>query len=210
MVVVAPDQPRAFVANISEGSLTVIDIDKGELLKTIPTGGGCEGIDITPDGKQVWTTNRAANTLSIVDAHSLDVTGEISCGDFPIRLKFTPDGQRSVVSCTVVSCAVSAEVVVLDVNTHAELARVPLTLHIVDDAGERLFGEAMAQTPAPVGVLIAPTGSRAYIAATNADRVVVLDLESYELVGSLITGSQPDGLGWAHLVGITGLATGSP
>jgi len=191
MVAVAPDQPLAFVANIGSGSLSVIDLDKGELLKTIRTGDGCEGVDITPDGKQVWTTNRSANTLSVIDIQRLDIVGEISCANFPIRIKFTPDGQRAVVSC-----AVSSEVVVYDVRTRKELARIPLTLDIVDDAGARLFGDAMAESPAPVGVLINPSGSRAYIAATNADRVVVIDLETYEVVGSLVAGSEPDGLGW--------------
>jgi len=194
MVAVAHDKPLAFVANIGSGSLSVIDLDKGELLKTISTGDGCEGVDITPDGKQVWTTNRSANTLSVIDVKRLDIVGEISCADFPIRIKFTPDGQRAVVSC-----AVSSEVAVYDVRTRKELARIPLTLDIVDDAGARLFGDAMAESPAPVGVLIDPSGSRAYIAATNADRVVVIDLETYAVVGSLVAGSEPDGLGWAVL-----------
>jgi len=192
MVSVAAERALAFVANIGGGSLSIIDLDKGELLKTLRTGDGCEGVDITPNGQQVWTTNRAANTLSVIDVQRLDIVGEISCGKFPIRIKFTPDGQRAVVSC-----AVSSEVVVFDVRTRKELARIPLALDIVDDAGMRLFGDTMAESPAPVGVLIDPSGSRAYIAATNADRVVVIDLETYEVVDTLIAGSEPDGLGWA-------------
>jgi len=194
MVVLAPDQPLAFVANIGSGTVSVIDLEEGRLVKTIRTGAGCEGIDITPDGSQVWTTNRAADTLSVIDTRRLEVVGEINCGDFPIRIKFTPDGARAVVSCLV-----SSEVAVYDVKSRKELARVTLALDVVDDSGQRLFGDAMAKNPAPVGVLIDPAGLRAYIAATNADTVVTLDLESYEVVGGFAAGREPDGLGWARM-----------
>jgi DNA-binding beta-propeller fold protein YncE len=57
----------------------------------------------------------------------------------------------------------------------------------------------MTQSPAPVGVLIDPAGKRAYIATTNADRIVALDLETYKIVAVFSAGSEPDGLGWARM-----------
>jgi len=194
MLVASPDGRRVYTANIGSGSVSVLDLEQGRLLKSIPTGAGCEGIDVTPDGKQVWSANREANTVSVIDTGTLEVVAELPCGQFPIRLKFTPDGKRALVSN-----AVSSEVAVFDVAERRELARIPLELDAVDEAGERLFGEAMAGSATPVGVLLAPDGRRAWIAATHADVVAVLDLERLEVVGGIAAGRQPDGLGWSPL-----------
>jgi DNA-binding beta-propeller fold protein YncE len=194
MVVLSPDGTRAFVANIAGGSVSAFDLERGELLGVIETGAGCEGIEVTPDGKSVWATNRAAGTISILDAKSLRVMGELSAPGFPIRVKITPDGSKAVVSC-----ATSATVRVFDVRTRQELAAVPMDLDVVDDAGERLFGASMQGSTAPVGVLIAPDGSTAWIAATNGDVVVSLDLETLEISGGFPAGPEPDGLGFARI-----------
>jgi YVTN family beta-propeller protein len=47
------------------------------------------------------------------------------------------------------------------------------------------------------GILMAPDGSRAYVAVSGQDKVAVLDLKSLEISGSISTGKQPDGLAWA-------------
>jgi YVTN family beta-propeller protein len=192
MLVASPDGTRAYTANISGASVSVLDLETGTCLTTIPTGAGCEGIDVRPDGKEVWTSNRAADTISIIDTEQLEVVAELPCASFPIRLKFTPDGRRALVSN-----AESSEVVVFDVLQREELARIPIDFDIVNDAGQRLFGDAMSGSATPIGVLITPDGTRAFVAAANADVVTVLDLEKLAVVGSFVTGKQPDGLGWS-------------
>jgi YVTN family beta-propeller protein len=47
------------------------------------------------------------------------------------------------------------------------------------------------------GILIAPDGSRAYVAVSMADKVAVIDLKTLEVVGQIDAGKQPDGLAWA-------------
>jgi len=51
----------------------------------------------------------------------------------------------------------------------------------------------------PVGILIVPTLSRAFVANTNADTVTVIDLKSWQIVDRLIAGKEPDGLGYSPL-----------
>lgn len=189
MVAVTPDGHRAFVANIGSGSVTAIDLVKGEKLRDVPTGEGAEGIAVTPDGAEVWVTNRGADTLSVIDASSLEILATLPCPGFPIRVAVTPDGERALVSA-----ARSGEVVAFDVASRKEVARRKLDLSTVPDAASRLFGDQFGESPVPVGLLIAPGGDRAWVAATQADAVVVVDPRSLEVQDLLEAGREPDGM----------------
>jgi YVTN family beta-propeller protein len=194
MVALAPDGARAFVANIGSGSVTVIDLAEGGILAQIATGAGAEGIAITPDGAEVWVTNRAVDTLSVIDAEWLEVTATIPCGEFPIRVKVTPDGEH-----VLVSNANSGDVAVFDVEARKEVARIPMELTAVETGEGRLFGDRFGTSPVPVGILIEPGGTRAYVANTNADLVTVLDLEAWKVTGRIAPGREPDGMAWSPL-----------
>lgn len=193
MVSLTVDHGRAFVANIRSGSVSVIDLEKGRLVKVIETGDGAEGIATRPGGGEVWVTNRGADTVSIIDADSLEVVGELPCASFPIRIQFTPDGDRALVSC-----AQSGDLAIFDANGREEIERIAMTEPSVDPTERemRLFGSALGEGPVPVGILIEPGGARAYIANTNADIVTVIDLSTYAVVRRLVAGKEPDGLTW--------------
>ncbi len=47
------------------------------------------------------------------------------------------------------------------------------------------------------GILMAPDGSRAYVAVSCADKIAVVDLKTLEVIGQIDAGKQPDGLAWA-------------
>lgn len=196
MVVVAQKRGRAFVANIGSGSVTAIDLKERKKLSDIQTGAGAEGIDISPDQKEVWVTNRAANTVSVIDVNSLRVIASIESKDFPIRVKFAPGGRTALVSN-----ARSGDVVVFDTATRKEIKRIPMQLKAAEGstAGQRLFGNQFGQSPVPVGILVAPKLSNVFVANTNADIVTVIDLKSWEIVGRLTAGKEPDGLGYSPL-----------
>jgi YVTN family beta-propeller protein len=191
MVALAPDGARAYTANIGSGSLTALDLRERTRLSVVPTGMGAEGIDVTPDGAWVLVANRAADTLSFVDAATLKEAAELPCGRFPIRVKVTPDGKRALVSC-----ATSGEVAVIDLAERKEVARIAMA-HAEDTESA---DAAPGAGPMPIGILIPPDGTRAYVANTNADLVTVLDLASNAVAARLKTGRQPDGLGWTPLV----------
>jgi len=193
MVVTTPDRERAFVANIGSGSVSALDLVEGRLIENIVTGGGAEAVDVTPDGREVWIGNRGADTLTVIDAHSLEELAELPCAAFPIRLKFTPDGKHALVSAMR-----SAEVVVFDVAHRTELRRIRMNAEEVEDTRGRLFGANGG--PLPIGILIEPTGRRAYIANTNADTVTVIDLETWKVETAIPTGREPDGMAWSSRI----------
>ncbi|HEY4490861.1 MAG TPA: cytochrome D1 domain-containing protein [Acidobacteriota bacterium] len=191
MVTVTPDERRAFVANIGSGNVTVIDLTKGETIRNIVTGAGAEGIDITPDGKEVWVTNRQTDTVSVIDTERLEVVETLESKSFPIRAKATPDGKH-----VLVSNARSGEIAVFSTEARKEVRRVKIPLEAGGTEG-RLFGAQFGASSVPIGIVIHPDGTRAYIANSNADAVAVLDLQEWKVIGTLKAGKEPDGMAYS-------------
>jgi YVTN family beta-propeller protein len=192
MVARTPDGKRAFVANIRSDSVSVIDLANGRLLKILTTGKGAEGVDVSPDGAEVWITNRADDTIVVVDTATLATRATIPCASFPIRLKFTPDGRH-----VLVSNARSGDVAVFDAGARREIARIPMTVKASTDKEGRLFQDRFGDSPVPIGIQVHPDGTRAWVANSNADRVMVIDLSSWQVTGEIPTGKEPDGLGYS-------------
>lgn len=194
MVELAPQSAKAFVTNIGSGTTTVIDLKEKKWLTNIETGAGSEGIACSPDGKEIWVTNRAANTVSVIEVASLKVVATLESKAFPIRVKFTPDGKFALVSN-----AQSGEVSVFDVNGREEVRRMKMEFSPVVDADQRLFGNQFGKSPVPVGILIDPSGTFAFIANTQADIVTMVDLREWKIVDRLVAGKEPDGLGYSKI-----------
>ena len=174
MVVPTPDERKLYVANIGSGSVTVIDRTT-DIVKSIPTGAGAEGIDVSPGGKEVWVSNRAANTVSILDTTRDRVLAVFeSGGEMPIRVKFTPDGKQVWVS-----------------NARSN------AVSVFDAATRQLIG-AVEVGAVPVGILMTPDGRRAFVANTNANQVTVIDVAERKVLRTFTTGTEPDGMAWAE------------
>lgn len=183
MVALAPAHDRAFVANIGSGSVSVIDLKTKQRIANIASGTGTEGIAVSPDQREVWATNRGADTVSIIDVASSKVVATVDSKSFPIRAKFTDDGKH-----VLVSNAQSGDVAVFDAASRREVRRI------------KMQSDASSQGPVPVGILVVPTLSRAFVANTNADTVTVIDLHTWQIVDRLTAGKEPDGLGYSPLV----------
>jgi YVTN family beta-propeller protein len=47
------------------------------------------------------------------------------------------------------------------------------------------------------GILMAPDGTRAYVACSPNNYVAVIDLKTMTVVGKIEAGPEPDGMAWA-------------
>lgn len=200
MVVGSPDGRRAYVANIGSGSVTAIDLEKGERLGVIRTGRGAEGIALAPDGTELWVTNREDDTVSVLDTAKLEVVATLRAADFPIRAEMTPDGRR-----VLVSCAGSGDLAIFDRASRKLERRLalpagppPSGTSAGPPPGDRgLFGGAFGRSSVPIGIEIAPDGRRAWIAHSQGDTISVVDLERLEKTGELRAGREPDGMAYS-------------
>ncbi len=191
MVAATPDGTRAFVSNIGSGTVTAIDLVAGRVLAQVPAGKGTEGIAVAPGGTEIWATNRGADTVSVIEASSLNVVAELAAPSFPIRVAFTPDGRHALVSC-----ARTGDVAVFDVAARRELRRLRSGLVPAPGAANLLGFTGSV----PVGIVVDPSGERAFVAHTNADAVAVFDLATGALAATLKAGREPDGMAMTPVV----------
>jgi YVTN family beta-propeller protein len=178
MLVASKDVRQIFTANIGSDGVTAIErtADGNGWKETlIRVGKGPEGIDMSPDGKEVWAANSSDGSVSIIDVathkvvQTLDVKTKHSN-----RLKFTLDG-----ALVLVSDAGSDDVVVVEAATRKERKRIKV-------------GRV------PLGILMEPSGARAYVAASEDKSVAVIDLKTLDVVNHIAVGNDPDGLAWAQ------------
>jgi YVTN family beta-propeller protein len=173
MVLLSKDGKLIFTSNIASGSISIFEHTNDWHQTVVAVGRGAEGLDLTPDGKEIWAANAGDGTVSIVDIAQKKVTQT-----FPVnskrsnRLKFTPDGKLALISDLT-----TGDLVVVDVPTRKEVKRVKI-------------GRGIA------GILVAPDGSKAYVAATPDNYVGVVDLKTFEMTGKIATGTGPDGMDW--------------
>ena len=140
----------------------------------IPVGKGSEGFDVSPDGRELWTANAEDGTLSVIDLKTRTVTATLDAKIFGAnRLKFTPDGKL-----VLISSLRDGNLVVYDAASRKEFKRVSI-------------GHGAA------GILMDPDGTRAFIACSPDNYVVVVDLKTFEVTGHIDVGGEPDGLAWA-------------
>ncbi len=57
MVAYSKSDQRAYVANIKDGTVSVINVAANKFLNQIYLKPGIEGIDVSPDGKELWVAN---------------------------------------------------------------------------------------------------------------------------------------------------------
>jgi YVTN family beta-propeller protein len=190
MVALAPASQRAYTANIGSGSITVIDLARGERERSIPTGAGAEGIAVAGSGTQIWVTNREDDTVTVLDADTYETVKEMSSKGFPIRATATPGGQ------VLVTRARAGDLVIYSAETLEEVRTVPFDLKSMD-VDERLFGDRFGDSSVPIGVVVDDTGDRAWVAHANADVITEIDLATGEIARYLRAGKEPDGMGFS-------------
>ncbi len=169
MVALSKDERTAYAPNLGSGNTTVIDLEAGEVVKTLATGDGTEGIDVHPNGGEVWITARSGS-VAVVNTETNEIEATLPADGLPIRVKFTPDGKHALVSCLQ-----GRKVIVFDVADRKAIKEIET------GAG-------------PVGVLVRPDGEVAFIANTEDDIISVLDLNTLEITGSIPAGNTPDGM----------------
>jgi YVTN family beta-propeller protein len=152
----------------------------------VPVGRGAEGFDVSPDGKEIWAANAQDATVSIINFASKKVMQTLPISVMGAnRLKFTLDGKLVLISGLGAggpggsgAAPSAADLVVLDSASRKEVKQLKL-------------GGGSA------GILMDPDGSRAFVASSGGNKVVVVDLKSLSVTGEIAPLGQPDGMAWA-------------
>lgn len=183
LLVLHPKKEIAYVTNIASGSISVIDLERDEVIKIIAVGVGRKGLDITPDGTELWVSNTNIDVVKVIDTNTYEVIKTIGTGEEPLKLKFTNNGKQCLLTN-----AIEGTIAVYDTASKEKIKTI--VLHGKTTLLERI----LYHTPRPVNILMHPNGQYAFIANSNANKVEVLDMNSFEIVSTIGTGKVPDAL----------------
>jgi YVTN family beta-propeller protein len=165
------------VANKAEATASLIDLEQGEVVATLPTGEGPHEVDVSPDGKRALVTNyrtqeSIGNSLTLIDIPAAAVVKTIDLGEYK-----TPHGVEW-----------------LDNDRAAVTVENNQALIIVDiSSGEITQAIGTGQNVSHM-VALGIDGRRAYVANIGSGSVSVLDLVSGELVKNVPTGDGAEGV----------------
>jgi DNA-binding beta-propeller fold protein YncE len=189
MILVAPDLKHIYTTNARSGSVSIFESSSRPAfgpppasmvtvwdVTNVSAGKGAEGFDVSSDGRALWAANAQDGTVTVIDLVAKKASETFA---IPVRganrLKFTPDGRYALISAL---ASDHANLIVIDAHSHALVKTMDL-------------GGGAA------GILISPDGSRAYVAVSRADKVMVVDLKSLDIAGQIGPLHQPDGMAWA-------------
>lgn len=189
LLVLSKDGRHVWTSNIFSGTNSLIDLEKGVLLKTVQNGKGPEAIDLSPDGKELWTADRPLNRITVLNATTLDSIAAWPSGLFPNRLHFTPDGKF-----VLQSNAQSGTVSVYDARSRALVGNIEFAY---DEAKAKpTMLTQFGRSATPLGILIAPDGRRAWVALAAMDEIAEVDIATRKVVRLLKAGREPDGMAY--------------
>jgi YVTN family beta-propeller protein len=175
MVLPTRDARTIFTSNIASDTVSIISQGAGGAWSqtVVPVGKGPEGLDLSPNGRELWSAHSRDGGVSVIDVASKKVVHTIAAGTKRSnRIKLTPDGKFALISDLD-----AGDLVVLDAVAHQEVKRLPL-------------GRM------PEGILIPPSGGRAYVAVNGDNHVAVVDLKTWQVTKKIPTGKGPDGMAW--------------
>src|SRR2546427_1836784 len=76
--------PLAYITNINDGTVSVIDTASNTVTATVSVGSFPNGVAVTPDGARVYVANIFGNSVSVIDTASNNVTTTVDGGASPI------------------------------------------------------------------------------------------------------------------------------
>jgi DNA-binding beta-propeller fold protein YncE len=167
-----PDRVTAYTANVHAGTVSVLDLSKRSLIKTIPVSKIVQRISIQPDGLYVFTHDQESPRIVVIDPLSNAVSTYIDLPETVYSSEPTPDGHYLIAG------GMKGHIFVIDLHTR------------------KLFKTFDAPT-ALAKTLVRPDGNVAYISFLTAGKIIVLDLKNWKLLPSIDLTPGVDGMDWA-------------
>lgn len=186
---------KVYVANETDGTVSVIATDTRQTVRTITVGAGAHNVQATADGRRVWVTNNGTPPAAAHGAHqgmpgaahaamttpgevwAIDtatdtVVGKVRVGKHPAHVVVSPDGRW-----VYVTNGSDNTVSVVDAAAMKEVATI-------------------ATGAFPHGIRLSPDGRQAYVANLKGGTVSVIDTASRQQVASIPVGRGPAQVGF--------------
>ena len=152
-IAVNPRRDEVYVTNSGSGTLSVIDGRSNRVVATIGVHRDPQWVDVDPETERAYVANAGSNNVSVIDLAKRREVAAIGVGEGPAVARISPDG-RSLVVANRTSGSVSV------VDVHDGKVRT-----------------AFDNCPLASDTVILPNSTKAFIACTGANNVMVISLK---------------------------------
>lgn len=185
---------RVYVSNEDDGTVAVIDADRGAAIGTIAVGKRPRGLALSPDGGLLYVAvsgmpkcpppitdeecarlprDPAADGIAVIDTTKLERLRMLAGVSDPERVAVSRDGHRLYVS-------------------EEDAAR----LAVLDAAGGRVLATVSVGRE-PEGVRVSPNGRWVLVTSEEDSTVTIVDTKSLSVVGKATVGARPRDLAFS-------------
>jgi len=177
MLAMVADGSTIHTSNMGDNTVSTIDVASGTQTGTVRVPPRPEAVGVTPDGEEVWVGSNDEGKVSVVHTATGEVETALEGFGWPYRVLFTPDKRL---------------VLLPDLGKHQ--------LRIVDRAARRALAVLDFPEAGPQGITLDATARYAFLSLSQEARLVVIDLQSRQVVRSIDTGPTPDGVAYTTRV----------
>ncbi len=179
--------PYAYITNLSDNTVSVIDVATNGFVSKIPLGTGQQpyGVAVSSDGTRVYVSNQLSKTISVIDAltdpNNPTVVNTINLLNTPSGLAVNSAGTRLYVANYD-----NGTVSVIDLSSITP-SPTPIAVATITLA-------TLNAGTSPVGVAISPDGATVYITNSGSDNITPIRTSDNTALTSFPAGSAPMGI----------------
>jgi DNA-binding beta-propeller fold protein YncE len=207
-----PKTKMLYLSHMGDGELVVFNTQTRTVTAQLAGFPTVTGVLAVPDLHRVFASVAANHEVAVVDTEALKVVARIPAGKFPDGLAYSPETGKVFVSDerggkeTVIEAKTNRHLSTIemggevgntqyDAGAHQILANVQTRNQVVviDPQTEKIVGRhALAGGGSPHGLLIVADKRLAFVACEGDSKLLVVDLDTFEVKQVLTTGEGPD------------------
>ncbi|TMO82176.1 YncE family protein [Pseudoalteromonas spongiae] len=177
MVALAHTNNRVYTPNMHDDTVSEMDINMGQLLRTITTPETPEAITINKSGTELWVGSNKDGFVTVFDLTTDNVIKQWRGFRFPYRILLTKDEKYAVIP---------------DYKNN--------TLTIFDAENKTQLHQITFDNIGPKGVAFHPNDRTLFLSAYSKNKILAIDIPSGKTLFELPTGNGPDGIGYSPIV----------
>jgi YVTN family beta-propeller protein len=204
----------AYVANIGDGTVSVVDLVGLSVRATVPVGPTPSGLRTHPTRPEIWGVSTGGGYVWVLDAAGDRVVARITVGASPFALDFSPDGRTAFVTASGADTVFAIDCASRQIVARAHTGQRPLLARAApdgksvlvlnhDDATLQVFDAAtlglratipVADGPEEFLIQQTPESETAFVAAAASAQISVVDLRANLLLTNLPLPGKPAGM----------------
>ena len=156
-----------FVSNEKDNTITVVNGETLEVIKTIKVSRRPRGVMLSPDNKELFVAAGDGDIMDVIDTKTLEKSRELESGPDPELMAIGPDGKKIYIANEDDSL-----VTIMDIKTGDVLGEVPVGVE-------------------PEGMTVSPDNKYTVATSESTSMAHVIDNEKMKLIANVLVDSRP-------------------